>query len=319
MNRRALVLLLPLLAGCNRNSSPPPNPFAPDPSQPSKTISLTEARRSFQTQTTPNHGERRPLDEPPPNLFGLVQYQAPAGMLAAYLTPDPGDGKRHPAIVWITGGDCNSIDDVWRTADPNDDQTAAGYRQAGIIMMFPSLRGGNTNPGVKEGFLGEIDDVLAATDFLVRQPYVDPARVYLGGHSTGGTLVFLVAASSDRYRAVFSFGPVDDVSGYPPKYTPFNTRNAREVAIRSPIQWLHSVQSPLFVFEGTSQGNMDSLEALKRASTNPRIHFYPVRGATHFSILSPTNRLIAGKILRDSGATTNLAFTGDELESPFRR
>lgn len=56
-------------------------------------------------------------------------------------------------------------------------------------MMFPSLRGGNDNPGVKEGFLAEVDDVLAAADFLGKQNYVDPGRIYLGGHSTGGTLV----------------------------------------------------------------------------------------------------------------------------------
>ena len=33
-------------------------------------------------------------------------------------------------------------------------------------MMFPSLRGGNNNPGSKEGFFGEVDDVLAAADLL---------------------------------------------------------------------------------------------------------------------------------------------------------
>jgi dienelactone hydrolase len=82
-------------------------------------------------------------------------------------------------------------------------------------MMFPSLRGGNQNPGQKEGFLGEVDDVLAAADFLVREDYVDPARIYLGGHSTGGTPVMLVAESTPRFRAVLSFGPVNDVRGYP--------------------------------------------------------------------------------------------------------
>jgi hypothetical protein len=40
-------------------------------------------------------------------------------------------------------------------------------------MMFPSLRGGNDNPGAREGFYGEVDDVVAASEFLARQPYVD--------------------------------------------------------------------------------------------------------------------------------------------------
>ena len=67
--------------------------------------------------------------------------------------------------------------------------------------MFPSLRGGNDNPGRREGFFGEVDDILAATDYLARQPHVDPKRIYLGGHSTGGTMVMLVAESTDRYCA----------------------------------------------------------------------------------------------------------------------
>ena len=38
-----------------------------------------------------------------------MQYDSPVGKLAAYLSPDPNDGKRHPAIIWITGGDRNTI------------------------------------------------------------------------------------------------------------------------------------------------------------------------------------------------------------------
>jgi dienelactone hydrolase len=159
---------------------------------------------------------------------------------------------------------------------------------AGIVLMFPSLRGGNDNPGKKEYFLGEIDDVLAATDYLAAQPYVDKNRIYLGGHSTGGTLALLVAESSNRYRAVFSFGPTDDVSNYPPEYRAFDAANIREALIRSPGRWLHSLQSPLFVFEGTDQANnIPALQTMAAAANkNPLAHFYAVKGASHFSILT---------------------------------
>ena len=135
-------------------------------------------------------------------------------MLAAYLTPDPADAARHPAIIWITGGDCNTIGNVWSPQSPDNDQSASAYRKAGVVMMFPSLRGGNDNPGQQENFFGEVDDVLAAADFLARQTFVDPTRIYLGGHSTGGTLVLLTAEYSTRFRAVFSFGAVDDIRRY---------------------------------------------------------------------------------------------------------
>ena len=208
---------------------------------------------------------------------------------------------------------------MWAEAPASNDQTAAAYRKAGIVMMFPSMRGGNDNPGVKEGFLGEVDDVLAAADFLANQHYVDPGRIYLGGHSTGGTLVLLVAECSDRFRAVFSFGPVDDVGRYGPEYLPFDTSNPRELELRSPGRWLASIRAPTFVFEGTVQGNIDSLQAMARSSTNPKAHFLAVRRANHFDILAPTNRLIADKILRDNAPTCNLTFTAEELSQPFAK
>src|SRR5205807_8703685 len=121
------------------------------------------ARQGFQTKLTPRPAAKNSVPDPPPHLFRTVRYDAPAGKLAAYLTPRPKDGKKHPAILWITGGDCNSIDEgCWTQGPPSNDQSASAFRKAGILMMFPSLRGGNDNPGVKESFLGEVEDVLAS-------------------------------------------------------------------------------------------------------------------------------------------------------------
>ncbi|MFO0953754.1 MAG: prolyl oligopeptidase family serine peptidase [Isosphaeraceae bacterium] len=303
------VLALAALAGCV--------PGGATPGGPSETRTLNEARRGFVTK--PNSGQPRadPAPSPPRGVFRRVRYNAPAGSLTAYLTPDPGDGQKHPAIVWITGGDCNTIDAVWEPAPRDNDQTAAVYRELGVVMMFPSLRGGNDNPGEREGFFGEVDDVMAAAEYLARRPYVDPARVYLGGHSTGGTLAMLVAESTDRFRAVFSFGPVDDVGGYGSEYLPFNTWDRKEVALRSPGRWLHSVRCPLFVFEGTDEpSNLPAIRPMARASKNPLIHIYEVPGTNHFSVLAPTNEKIADKILRDSGPVTNISFTEAELSRP---
>jgi dipeptidyl aminopeptidase/acylaminoacyl peptidase len=315
------VLTTLVLFGCDLKTKEEYTARTPAPAEASngeeKDGSLVDARKDFKTKIT-RQEKGDPVPKPPQKEFQLVKYDALPGKLSAYLTPDPNDGKKHPAIVWITGGDCNSIDEgCWKAAPANNDQTASQYRKAGIVMMFPSLRGGNDNPGVKESFLGEVDDVVAAADFLAKQKYVDPARIYLGGHSTGGTLVLLVSECSDRFRAVFSFGPANDVSGYGPEYTTFDIKNPKETKLRSPGYWLGSIKSPTFVLEGTRQGNIDSLRAMAKASTNANAHFLPVNGATHFSILAPTNRLIAERILRDDGATCNLAFTEAELNKLF--
>jgi hypothetical protein len=274
---------------------------------------LEEARRGFVTRPVPRPRAGAPA-EPPPGVFTLVRYDAPAGPLAAYLTPDPGDGHKHPAIIWITGGDSNTIDEVWEDAPRENDQTASAYRKAGIVMMFPSLRGGNDNPGQREGYLGEVDDVLAAAAYLARLDHVDPKRIYLGGHSTGGTLAMLVAECTDRFRAVFAFGPADEVRFYDPEYLPFDTSNPKELDLRSPGRWLHSVRCPLFVIEGDDpSSNIVSLRNMARGSINPLIHFVAVPGRDHFNVLAPVNEAIAGKILRDEGETTRIDFTDQDV------
>ena len=255
---------------------------------------LVQARTGFVTNIVSSGEPFGPPDDPTGSEFDLIKYESPAGQLHAYVTRDPGDGRKRPAIVWITGGDCNSIGDVWSPGDPSNDQTASPFRRAGVAMMFPSLRGGNDNPGRREGFLGEVDDVLAAADHLSKLPHIDPAQIYLGGHSTGGTLALLVAECSNRFKAVFSLGPVSLTSHYGGEYVYCDPANERENALRSPLPWLHCVALPVYIFEGAPDGNWDSIEMMERASTNPQIHFFKVNGHDHFSIISPlTERLAA--------------------------
>ena len=313
MKRALLLLSLALVGGCGKEKPV-------DQDQEDARQTLPEARRGFQTQLLREEsGDEKP-PRPPPSLFRLVRYDSPAGRLAAYVGQAPRDGKKRPAIVWLFGGFDSSISEVaWQRYPAKNDQSASPYRQAGIVMMYPSLRGGNDNPGHKEGFYGEVDDVLAAADFLAKQEGVDPDRIYLGGHSTGGTLALLVAASTDRFRAVFSFGPVHDIAGYDPNDLPFDVFRTREVQLRSPGRWLHSIRCPTFVFEGTEgDNNLVALQSMQQSSTNALVRFHPVEGADHFSLLAPLNRLIAVRILKDDGATTNIAFTEGELGSLVR-
>lgn len=306
-----------LVVGCRQEQSIPP------PASPlQKAESLSEARRGFTTKLTRKESAGVPIPAPPPQLFEIVRFDSPVGKLGALLSPDPRDGKKRPAIIWITGGDCNTVDDgVWKVLPADVDQTsraASSFRKAGISMMFPTLRGGNDNPGVREGFFGEVDDVLAAFDYLAKQPHVDPQRIYLGGHSTGGTLAVLAAASSDRFRAVFAFGPAGAVTDHSSEYLPFALKDAREVELRSPIKWLQSIKCETFMFEGAIDGNVRALNAMKAASSNPKLHFFPVKNAGHVTVVGPVAHIIADKIETDTASAVNIAFTDDELKKAFK-
>jgi dipeptidyl aminopeptidase/acylaminoacyl peptidase len=305
-----------IFAGCGHKESQP-NPKAPVAVRrgaSNSTLTYSEARKSFHTNLIRRESDDDPVPEPPAQILRIVRFDAQPGKLPAYLTPDPHDGKKHPAIIWIFGGFGNGIGETaWKEAPEEDDQSARAFRENGIVTMYPSLRGGHEKLGFKEVCLGEVDDVLAAATFLAHQDFVDPRRIYLGGHSTGGTLVLLTAASSDRFRSVFSFGPVHSVAGYGVENLPFDVSNQKELEMRAPVVWLQSIQCPVFIFEGTEQGNMESLKVMSRVSTNPFVHFHLMPGANHWSILAPVTKLIAQKILHDDGPTCNITFSEKEL------
>jgi hypothetical protein len=118
---------------------------------------------------------------------------------------------------------------------------------------------------------------------------------------------------------VFPFGPVDDVTGYPSQYAGFNTRDAKEVEIRSPGKWLGSIKSPTFVIEGAQKGNADCLARMSRGNTNTKVSFLTVGGVDHFSVLVPLNRVIAQKILADTGPACAITLTADEANRAVGR
>jgi acetyl esterase/lipase len=297
----ALACIMPQLTAAASASAPA-----------SEKRTLTQARTGFSTKIV-RTGERHPAAPvPPKGVFDLIKFDSPVGKLAAYVSSDPGDGKKHPAIVWITGGDSNSIGEMWEPKPRSNDQSAAQYRKAGVITMYPTLRGGNDNPGRREGFYGEVDDVIAAAKHLASLPYVDPDRIYLGGHSTGGTLVMLVAQSTNRFRATFAFGPVTTPLGYGDWAIFHAPDNEKEAQLRSPILWLDSVRTPLYLIEGGKEGNIRDLAEIQRANKNPLIRIIPVLEKNHFNVLAPANELIAKRIIAQPVvAADNMLTIGD--------
>lgn len=292
--RMLSLIALFAVAGCDAaatRNTPPPAGSASTP-QPT----LREAREGFVTKVVDAGESYGAPDAPTGNEFELIRYQSPVGPLAAYVTADPGDGQKHPAIVWITGGDNNSIGDVWSPSDRSNDQSASAFRRAGIVMMFPSQRGGNDNPGSREGFYGEVDDILAATDHLAQLPYVDPEQIYLGGHSTGGTMAMLVGECSDRYRAIFALGPVAAAQQYGGEYVYCNPNDEHEMTLRSPIFWLPSIKTPMYVFEGAENGNWDAVQMMAEDNSNPHVQFFKVPGHDHFSVIAPLTEKLAEQI-----------------------
>jgi dienelactone hydrolase len=282
------------------------------------TKTLLEARKGHTTKLSRKAKDTEALPAPHPQLFSSVSFTTPLGKMAAYLSKPPKPGVKYPAMVWVTGGfPAGGIgESAWKNVDSDNDQSAKAYREAGMIMMYPTFRGTSGNPGTQESFYGEVDDVIAAGKYLSKLDYVDPKRIYLGGHSTGGTLVLLVAEATSMFKAVFSFGPVADTAVYGAESLTYDPKDAREAKLRAPIHYLQAIRTPTYVMEGTKRGNIDSVHKFLLAKKSTKLKSMAVQGASHFDVLFPVNRLIAKKIAALQG-DADLSLNVREVQSAF--
>lgn len=292
---------------------------------------LAEARSGFATRIVTQEGFTPvgPAETPPTGVLDRITYPSAHGPLAAYITPRPAEG-RHPAVVWAHGGAGGIASWLWEPVDPDDDQSGAAFREAGFVVMYPSWRGENDNPGKYEMFYGEVDDLLAARDYLATLPWVDPDRIYLVGHSTGATLVLLAATATDRFRAAFALGPwiglphdpddLRDVRLMGRIAVPFDVENPDEVVLRSAFSFAQAIRRPTFVIEGEAHWlpAMPQMIEHARAADAP-FYALQVRGGDHFTILHSVTRLIAERIRADVGPTCNIAITEADVAAAFAR
>jgi len=105
-------------------------------------------------------------------------------------------------------------------------------------------------------FYDEVDDVLAAAELLAKTPGVDPNRIFVAGHSVGGTLTLLAAMTSERFceAAAFSGSP-DQIawSRGQRQFIPFDANDVREFQMRSPIAFATSFKCPVRIYYGARE------------------------------------------------------------------
>ncbi len=214
--------------------------------------------------------------EVPPAGIKEVFYDSGDLKLKAWLLDKPADDDKHPAVVFAHGGFSFGGSDLKYGQD---------FIDHGYILMMPMLRGENGNPGNFEYFYGEVDDLLAAANYLANVSYVDSTRIFLCGHSVGGTLSILASMMPSRYRAMASFGGMPTTEdliingGYP---NPFDPTNRKEFELRSAVYYTDSIITPLFLYVG-DQGEGSLLEFSDYFAKNARsigkpCEFRAVRG-----------------------------------------
>ena len=289
---------------------------------------LEEAHKNFKTKIV--DGQKTEfvpygkLGLPPKNSkFSLVNYLSKLGEMPMYITAKENNGEKYPAIIYLNGG-FGGIGDSefgWDEESPkNNYQGADAFKRDEFVLFVPSARAENNNPGKFEMFYGEIEDLEEARKYVASLPYVDPNRIYLVGHSTGGTKAVLLSEYSKGFRAVFAMGAATELMSlekydYAGMNPPFDRTNPREIAVRSSLRYMRSITAPTFHFEG-KEDSQPVYRVMQKVADKYQLPFksYEITGGNHFNIIYPLTTMIAQKILADTGAKTNIQFTAEDLE-----
>jgi dipeptidyl aminopeptidase/acylaminoacyl peptidase len=244
---RLLFLTLPLLLGCDPGADSIDIPAANPGMEPSDE-GYAAARARFQTRLV-REGPASPVGQLPPTPEGAVAvtYRSGSLTLRAFASPETTDGNRRPAVLFMHGG-FEFGEGHWLMTRP--------FRDAGYVVMVPTLRGENGQPGSFSFFFDEVDDVLAAADRLAGRPDVDPDRLFVAGHSVGGTMAMLAALASPRFRAAASFSGSPDQVEFTRGRTgriPFDLANRDEFRLRSPVVFAQHFQCPVRLYHGEDE------------------------------------------------------------------
>jgi len=199
----------------------------------------------------------------PPEGVNEVEFPSGELRLTAWVNRPAEQTRKQPAVLFLHGG---------FSFDRGDWEQSKPYRDAGFIVLTPMLRAENGQPGAWSYFYDEVDDVLAAAEYLSQQPYVDASRLFVAGHSVGGTMTLLAAMASHRFRAAASF----DGACYWPEFVtraktmPFESSNPREIQLRSPMAYASSFKCPLRIYHGTESAGLFRLMSLHTATLAKR-------------------------------------------------
>lgn len=240
-----------------------------------------------------------------------VLFPSGKDLVPGYIfAPRPLDkGKRYPGLVIVHGAFHGRLD--WRFFDLIDFAVTKGY-----VVMFPEYRGstGYGDQTYKNNYgISDVADVLASADYLVKsQPYVDPGRLGIYGHSRGGMVTLLgIERAPTKFRAAVDVCGLTDFlafMAYKPDFRRMETANepffggklpsenlAPYIEI-SPLNHVDEIQTPLFVAATTGDKTVPLnlhtgrlIDALKARNKTHEVKIYENAPGDHIFIFGDSD------------------------------
>jgi len=210
-----------------------------------------------------------------------VLFPSSGRQLHGFVWKPQGAGP-FPAIVWNHGSE---------KMPGTQPELARFYTSHSYVFFVPHRRGQGRSPGdyIKDLVAmappseraqrmvdlqeAEVDDVVAAVNYLKSQPFVDPARIAISGCSFGGIQTLLAGERDLGVKALVPFAP-----------------GAMSWEQNLPLHGLllravDSAQAPVFLIQAQNDYNLSPSEALSKEGAKKHKDFqakvYPAFGESH--------------------------------------
>ena len=213
------------------------------------------------------------------------------------LFPQPYDASKHyPMIVVVHGGPAADTRSAW----PRPGLPLQLLSAEGNFVFYPNPRGSYgqgeefTRANVKDFGHGDLRDILAGVDTVVKDYPVDDKRVGIAGWSYGGYMTMWTVTQTHRFRAAFAGAGVANWQSYYgenaidqwmiPYFGASVYDDPAVYAKSSPINFIKNVTTPTLVAVGERDGecpppqSYEFWHALKTLGVKTEFVLYPGEG-----------------------------------------
>ena len=219
------------------------------------------------------------------------------GMLIAPPVIEP--GRRYPMVVDVHGGPAFAHYPIYPTSLESFDAALASH---GYFVFKPNPRGSYgqgeafTAANVKDFGFGDLRDILAGIDAVVKAAPVDPGRVGITGWSYGGYVTMWALTQTTRFKAAvagaglsdwLSYYGTNNIDTWMLPYFGASIYDDREVYERSsPMNYIKNVHAPTLLLSGDRDAEVPITQsyeywnALRRLGVTTEFVVYPDEG--HF-------------------------------------
>jgi dipeptidyl aminopeptidase/acylaminoacyl peptidase len=187
--------------------------------------------------------------------------------------------RKYPAILWLHGGQESQYDYGFNFR-------VQLFAAQGYVVVMPNVRGSGGR-GLDFGLAlnkacgtKDVEDVIVATDYVIKQGYVDPGRLGIGGWLSGGTLANFVIAKTQRFAGAISGASVGwytSTYGHDPYYlwwhkelgAPWKNRDLWDRV--SPFIYVENITTPTLFIGGEKDWN----QPMKHLGREAQLVVYP--------------------------------------------